>query len=209
MMSMIAAIFALGLQVAAPVDLDTIREKSGLPALGAAMVTSDRILWQGVSGVRRVGERAPVQLSDKWHLGSCGKAMTVYLLARLVAKGKLTWESTPRQVFGARLPATVTALADVPLHQFLTHRAGAPNQASIRRFDAAEGGPDQLEYRPPATRRPALRSRTKTGTPSFPTFARRHSSIRLLQSDSRVLDRPSRIKVDDALDGHRVQRATG
>lgn len=143
MMSMIAAIFALGLQVAAPVDLDAIREKSGLPALGAAVLTSDRILWQGVSGVRRVGERASAQLNDKWHLGSCGKAMTVYLVARLVAEGKLTWESTPRQVFGSRLPETVTALADVPLNQFLTHRAGVPNQASIRRFDAAAGGPDR------------------------------------------------------------------
>lgn len=140
---MIAAVLVLSLQATNPVDLHSIREKSGLPALGATVLSSDRVLWQGVSGVRRIGERTAVQLSDKWHLGSCGKAMTAYLLARLVAEGKLTWESTPRQVFAARLPETVTALADVPLHQFLSHRSGTPSQASIRRFDSAEGAPDR------------------------------------------------------------------
>ena len=140
---MIAAVFALSLQSSAPIDLEAIRTRAGLPALGAAVISQDRILWQGVSGVRRLGERTPAQVSDKWHLGSCGKAMTAYLMARLVAEGKLSWETTPRQAFGARLPASVTALADVPLHHFLTHRAGAPAQASIRRFDSADNGPDR------------------------------------------------------------------
>ncbi|MFT3683913.1 MAG: serine hydrolase domain-containing protein [Phycisphaerales bacterium] len=52
-----------------------------------------------MTGVRRAGGSTPVTLNDKWHLGSCTKAMTATLCGLLVDDGTLNWDSTLADVF--------------------------------------------------------------------------------------------------------------
>jgi len=70
--------------------LEPVRLKHGLPALGGAVVDGDRVIAVGAAGFRKAKGSQRVTTADLWHLGSCGKAMTTTLIARLVEKRKLS-----------------------------------------------------------------------------------------------------------------------
>ncbi|MCC6660245.1 MAG: serine hydrolase [Phycisphaerales bacterium] len=105
--------------------LDPIRTKHKLPALGGAIVTTDGLAAIGVCGVRRAGHDEAVTDNDLWHLGSCTKAMTATLVARLVERGTLKWMTT----LGQGLPDMNMdpGWRDVTLEQLLCNRGGAPS----------------------------------------------------------------------------------
>lgn len=105
--------------------LAPILEKSGLPALGAAIVTSDGLEAIGAVGLRSSSANERVTASDQWHLGSCTKAMTATLVARLIARGDLSWDTTVGDVFGESMPAMDPAWSEVTIEMLLCHRSGA------------------------------------------------------------------------------------
>ena len=113
--------------------LEPIRQKHGVPAMAAAMVTSDGIQFMGVVGFRKRGTDVPVTLDDRWHLGSDTKAMTSTLIAKLVEQGKLKWDITMAEVF----PDFAQMNADfqkVTLLQLLSHRAGLPPNLTLSKY---------------------------------------------------------------------------
>src|SRR6185312_14946076 len=84
---------------AAPQDaLNTIRENFHLPELGV-LVLHDGVIRQSVSGVRKWGDPTPGQVTDRFHLGSCTKAMTATVLALFVERGQLRWNATLAELF--------------------------------------------------------------------------------------------------------------
>ncbi|MBK9411788.1 MAG: beta-lactamase family protein [Gemmatimonadetes bacterium] len=111
----------------APRDLSGIivplLQKGRLPALGAAIVTADGLEAVGAVGVRSWTATEKVTIDDQWHIGSCTNAMTATLVARLVDRGVLSWDTTIGAVIG---PAIHPAWKDVPILWLLTHRSGAP-----------------------------------------------------------------------------------
>ena len=107
--------------------MEQFRARYQLPALAGAIVTPEKITAIGVAGVRARGMAIPATIYDKWHMGSCTKAMTATMIARLVEGGKISWDTTLEQIFGANhvhpdlRPATV--------RQLLGHRAGLKGNA--------------------------------------------------------------------------------
>src|SRR3972149_10356344 len=77
--------------------LEPIREKYDLPALAAAVVVDGKTAAWGASGFRRYGTGVKVTSDDRFHIGSCTKAMTATLVAMLVDRGKLSWDTTLAQ----------------------------------------------------------------------------------------------------------------
>lgn len=75
-------------------ELASIITKHITPALGAAAFDSQGVRAIGVAGVRRMGHASPVTLGDRWHIGSCGKAITATLAAKLVREGVIGYDST-------------------------------------------------------------------------------------------------------------------
>lgn len=114
--------------------LQPIRQKHDVPALAMAVVTSAGIKWQGVVGVRKRGEPVPAELTDAWHLGSDGKIMTSTLIARLVERGILNWETNLAAVFPAAVPQMDPGFRSVNLLQLLSHRAGLPANLDLRAY---------------------------------------------------------------------------
>ena len=106
--------------------LKPIRQKFGVPAMAAALVTSEGIQFVGAVGVRKRGTEVPVALNDLWHLGSDGKAMTSTLIARLVERGQLKWDSTLAEIFPELAPQMNPDFQKVTLLQLLSHHAGLP-----------------------------------------------------------------------------------
>ena len=108
-----------------------IRQQFNVPAMAVTVVTNDGVKFAGAVGVRKRGTEIPVKLDDLWHLGSDGKAMTSTLIARLVERGQLKWDSTLAQVFPELAPQMNLGFQNVTLLQLLSHRAGLPANLNL------------------------------------------------------------------------------
>jgi CubicO group peptidase (beta-lactamase class C family) len=114
--------------------LKPIRQKFGVPAMAAAVVSSEGIQIIGAVGVRKRGTEIPVTLTDQWHLGSDTKAMTATLMARLVERGQLKWDTTLAEVFPDLAPQMHPDFKTVTLLHLLSHRAGLPANLDLAKY---------------------------------------------------------------------------
>ncbi|HPD47241.1 MAG TPA: serine hydrolase domain-containing protein [Anaerohalosphaeraceae bacterium] len=107
--------------------LEPIRAEFDLPALAAAVVHNGRIIALGAVGERKYKSGVKVTTADRWHLGSCTKAMTATLIAMLIEQGKLKWDTT----LADALPdiPMLEAYRTVTIAHLLAHRAGLPNES--------------------------------------------------------------------------------
>lgn len=103
---------------------DAILAASEAPAAGVARVTREGERAIAVAGVRALGEPAPVEPGDLWHLGSNTKAMTATLAARLVEAGVIDWETTLAEGLSELDLEMEPAYASVTLADLLHHRSG-------------------------------------------------------------------------------------
>ncbi len=111
--------------------LEVLRRRHGVPALAAAFARSEGLIALEAVGVRRRGAPDPVQLDDRFHLGSCTKAMTATLLATFVEEGALSWETTIAEALPKEITSEIhPAYRGVTLHQLLSHRSGLPEDSS-------------------------------------------------------------------------------
>lgn len=105
------------------------------PAVGVAVIRGGALDTVTVEGVRRLGG-APVQAADRWNIGSNAKAMTATMIARLVERGVLSWD-TPLETLLPELVADMRPeYRDVTLLELLSHRAGLPENISDMTFFA-------------------------------------------------------------------------
>jgi CubicO group peptidase (beta-lactamase class C family) len=107
-------------------ELEAIRAEAGLPALGAALVTREGLQGVWTAGTRRASGAERVTEVDRWHLGSCTKAMTATLVALLVARGDLAWETPLGETLAELVDEIDLDFGDVTLPLLLGHRAGLP-----------------------------------------------------------------------------------
>jgi CubicO group peptidase (beta-lactamase class C family) len=92
--------------------------------MAAAVLRGERIIAQGVAGVRKRGSGERITFEDRFHLGSCTKAMTATLVAMLVEEGKLNWTTTLRELFADTVKPMHPAWEKVTVRQVLAHRSG-------------------------------------------------------------------------------------
>ena len=105
--------------------LQNIAQNYSLPSIAYAYVKNGTIEAYGTYGTRQWGTDQPVQITDRYHLGSDTKAMTSLMAAILVESGKLGWNSTLGEVFP---DWTLTPVKrNITLHQLLSHTSGLPN----------------------------------------------------------------------------------
>jgi CubicO group peptidase (beta-lactamase class C family) len=84
-----------------------------------------------VTGQRATHGAAAVSEGDRWHFGSCGKAMTSAMIARLADDGVLDW-SAP--LASEVTEAGGTPHAEVTLADLLAHRSGLPTNPAAWRL---------------------------------------------------------------------------
>jgi CubicO group peptidase (beta-lactamase class C family) len=109
--------------------LRPIRERAGLPALAAAIVTTRAVEHIGIVGVRKWDDPTPATLDDAFHLGSDTKAMTGVLVGYAVDRGKVSWTTTVAEVFPEWASEMDPAYRSVTLDQLLAHRGGFPHDS--------------------------------------------------------------------------------
>lgn len=118
---------------------ESLRKEHGVPALGVALVGLDGMEAIGVAGVRSTNDEAAVQAGDRFHLGSCTKAMTATLAALLIHDGALGWDSTIGEVLGASSASMDASWREVTLEELLRHTGGAPASPPPDAWRAAWG----------------------------------------------------------------------
>ena len=100
------------------------QSRSKVPALGAVVLRDGAVSAQAVLGVREAGIKAAVALDDVWLIGSTGKVMTVAMIARLVERGLLAWDTPPDAMLPDMAGSMRPEYRKVTLVELLSHRAG-------------------------------------------------------------------------------------
>jgi CubicO group peptidase (beta-lactamase class C family) len=129
--------------------LEDLRRQTGVPALAGGVIANGQTTVAG-TGVRERGKTAAVSETDRFNLGSNGKAMTATLAALLVEKGTIRWNTTVGEMFPELKGRIQPGYAAVTLEELLNHRGG---------FDDEKFDPEVLE-RFRATARTAMSGRT-------------------------------------------------
>lgn len=130
--------------------LEELRRRWGVPALVAGLVPARGEPQLLAVGRRRRSRSAePVGLEDRWHLGSCAKAMTALAVARLVERGALAWDTPVGELLADLEPAP--AWSEVRVEEVLRHQGGFPANPPRAWFRAAIE-----DRRPPKEQRDAL-----------------------------------------------------
>lgn len=106
--------------------LEGIRARFDVPALAGMTITLDGPVAAGWCGVRERGSDVPVTPSDRFHIGSCTKAMTATLVALLIEDGTLARELTLAQAWPELADDMDEPWRAVTLDQLLAHTSGAP-----------------------------------------------------------------------------------
>jgi CubicO group peptidase (beta-lactamase class C family) len=104
--------------------LEPVRKKNKVPAICAAVVTSNGLKAAGAVGVRKIDTDIAVTVNDKWHLGSDTKAMTASVVGKLVEQGSISWTTTLAEIFPELESSMNPEMKKVTVLQILSHRAG-------------------------------------------------------------------------------------
>jgi CubicO group peptidase (beta-lactamase class C family) len=105
--------------------LDAIRLEHDLPGVAALRLARGTVHDGAAVGFRALPSQIPLSLSDRFRLGSDGKAMTATLAAVLIEAGILPgWDAPLSVVFAGE--AIDPGLARVTLAELASHRAGLP-----------------------------------------------------------------------------------
>ncbi|MFT3868250.1 MAG: serine hydrolase domain-containing protein [Nibricoccus sp.] len=111
--------------------LEPIVTKTKVPGLAAIVLQGDKIVAQGVAGVRKRKHTESITIDDRFLLCSGGKAMTATLAAVAVEEGKLSWNTTLGEIFGDKIRGMHPAWKPVTVAQLLEHRAGVPTDGAL------------------------------------------------------------------------------
>jgi CubicO group peptidase (beta-lactamase class C family) len=105
------------------------RESHGIPAIGVLSRVKGHDEAIAI-GLRALGDSAPVTVDDRWHIGSCTKAFTATLVARMVEAGELRFEETVAEALPDLADKMDPAFRKVTIAQLLSHTAGLPELTS-------------------------------------------------------------------------------
>ena len=108
--------------------LEAIREKHHLPALAASLVVEGKIVAASAVGFRKWDSPQKVTRDDAFHLGSVAKPITATMIAKLVEKGVIRWDSTLSEMFPELVRSMNPAYRGVTVAQLLSHSSGMPYQ---------------------------------------------------------------------------------
>jgi CubicO group peptidase (beta-lactamase class C family) len=97
---------------------------TSVPAAAMAVLVQGELRGAGVAGVRKRGTDVRATIDDKFHLGSCTKAMTATLGGKYVERGDLAWTATIAELF-PKLKIH-EGYRDVTIRRLLGHVGGVP-----------------------------------------------------------------------------------
>jgi len=102
---------------------DSIRVSNAIPELSYAVVSGDKILEINALGVHSVDLKDAATLNDRFHIGSNTKAMTAFVMAKYVEKGKLKWSTKFFDLFPDLKKTSKPDYYNITLEELISHQA--------------------------------------------------------------------------------------
>ena len=106
-----------------------LRKENNLIGFAAMVMIDGKVVATAADGERMIRSGVPIELADRWHLGSITKSVTATMIARLIESGQMEWTETIGEHFAES--SVQEAWKDVTLEQLLTHTSGAPSNFPI------------------------------------------------------------------------------
>lgn len=106
-------------------------EEGKIPGIGQIQFTADTISKPTYAGTLHVNSKDSPKPGSRWHIGSDAKAMTAALIARLVEKKKLKWDTTVAEIFPKEAKNFHPDARKITVVQLLSHTAGLPANVSL------------------------------------------------------------------------------
>ncbi len=103
---------------------DSIRKAYNIPEISYAVIDDKSILEIAALGRHSIDLPDTATLNDRFHLGSNTKAMTAFIIAKYVEKGKLNWTTKFFDVFPEWKESSSAEYANITLQDLLSHKAG-------------------------------------------------------------------------------------
>ena len=103
---------------------DSIRKHYRIPELSYAVVDAKTVLEIAALGKHSIQLTDTASLNDRFHIGSNTKAMTAFIIAKYVEKGKLNWNTKFFDLFPSWKSKSKPEYAKMTLQDLLSHRAG-------------------------------------------------------------------------------------
>jgi len=123
-----------------------LRKEKNLVGLAAMVMVDGQIVASAADGERLRGSGKPVEIGDRWHLGSITKSITATMIARLIEAGQIKWSDTVGECFSEE--SIHEDWKPVTLEQLLTHTSGAPANFSLQvRWKKPAPGPECMQER--------------------------------------------------------------
>jgi CubicO group peptidase (beta-lactamase class C family) len=104
-------------------------DRGNVPGIAIAVVFRDEVIYLGGFGAREIGKPETVDPDTVFQLASCSKPFSATVVAALVSRGKLTWDSRisdidPDFQLHDAYPSRQVTVADL-----FAHRSGLPGDA--------------------------------------------------------------------------------
>ena len=103
---------------------DSIRNAYKIPEISYTVINSRLIIEMAALGRHSIELPDTATLNDRFHIGSNTKAMTAFLIARYVEKGKLNWTTRFFDIYPEWKNSSNAAYHNITLQDLLSHKAG-------------------------------------------------------------------------------------
>ena len=100
----------------------------GIPGVAVGIVQNGKVVFAGGYGVKSLGQPAAVDGDTDFMIASNTKALTTLLLAKLVAEGKLTWDTPVTSVLPSFKLGDADTTRQVKIRQLICACTGLPRQ---------------------------------------------------------------------------------
>ncbi|MFY9549597.1 MAG: serine hydrolase domain-containing protein [Thermoanaerobaculia bacterium] len=108
--------------------VETGRKKLAVPGVSLGIVQDGKVVFAGGFGVRDLGKATPVEADTLFMIASNTKALTTLLLARLVAEGKMTWDTPVTSLLPSFRLGDAETTKQVKVRQLICACTGMPRQ---------------------------------------------------------------------------------
>ncbi len=98
----------------------------GIPGISAAIGVGDSVVWAGTAGYNDVVRRVPLNVNDRFGVGSITKTFVARVIFQLVAEGKLDLDNTPQDYLDLDIVRSVPNTGTATLRHLLNHQSGIP-----------------------------------------------------------------------------------
>ncbi len=100
-----------------------IQQNSKLPGLQVSVTENGNEIFNYANGVRAIEYKETVTANDQWHIGSCTKPMTAFLIGQLVDQKKLRWDTRLEEILPKK-HSIHPSLKGITVTHLLTHSSG-------------------------------------------------------------------------------------